>query len=392
MRKLCTVVFVVLLAGCVQVPKEINVNLNGIGGSDDSEGTSSGTSSLGIPSSSGGGWKETAAAVAGQVFLASEHGVLFYAFDTLAYPGQPVDLAARAQAVKNMKGIKGLTVSFVEGDEPVAVATTDGNGLAKVSWTPPKEGDYKLKAVITGRPEGVSEDVLKVSPSPLLVAARDKESEFVVIDLDHTVVDSSFFHVLLGNPTPMAGSVDVAKRISESYSIIYLTHRPDLLARKSKDWLARHKYPDGPLLVSELRDAFGDSGKFKTAKLKAVKKSYGNVKIGIGDKLSDAQAYVDNGLIAYLIPHYKEKPDDMQKMAGSIRKLDGRGRLNVVDGWREIEMGVFKGRKYNPSAYAGRLDRRAKQLAREQRRRREKERDRDDDDDDDEDEDDEDDD
>ena len=388
MKTICIAVLAGALVGCIQVPKEINVNLNS-GGKSNSAGDSGSdrTSSIGIPAAANGDWKDTAAQVAGQVFLAAEGGVLVYSFDTLAYPGEPVDLAARAQILKRMEGIEGLTVSFLDGEKVLGSATTDKDGLARFSWTPPKAGDYKLTAAIASLPEDVDEGILKLSPAPLLVAARAKDTEFVVIDLDHTVVDSSFFHVLLGNPTPMASSVDVTKRIAKSYSIIYLTHRPDLLTRKSKAWLDRQGYPAGPLLVSELKDAFGDSGKFKTAKLKAVKKSYGNVKIGIGDKLSDAQAYVDNGLTAYLIPHYKEKPKDMKKMSGNIRKLKGDGRLNVVDGWREIEMGIFKGRKYKPSTYAGRLERRAKQLAREERRRREAERAREDDDDDDDDED-----
>ena len=383
MKTICIAVLTGALVGCIQVPKEINVNLNN-GGESDSAGDSGSdrTSNIGIPRSSGGDWKDTAAQVAGQVFLAAEGGVLFYSFDTLAYPGEPVDLAARAQLLKRMKGIEGVTVSFLDGDKLLGCAHTDASGLAKLAWTPPRPGDYKLTAAIASLPEGVDEAILKLSPAPLLAAARAKDTEFVVIDLDHTVVDSSFFHVLLGNPTPMANSVEVTKRIAKSYSIIYLTHRPDLLTQKSKAWLDRHGYPTGPLLVSELTDAFGDSGKFKTAKLKAVKKSYPNVKFGIGDKLSDAQAYVDNGLTAYLIPHYKEKPEDMSEMARDIRKLRGRDRLNVVDGWREIEMGVFKGRSYKPSTYVGRLERRAKQLAREEQRRREAERARDDDDDD----------
>jgi len=369
------------LAGCVQVPKEINVNLNTGGGDKTTTGAESdGTSSLGIPSSSGGDWKQIAAGMAGQMFLAAENGVLFYAFDTLAYPGKPVDLAAKVQNVKSMKGIQGLTVSFVDAEGVIGSAITDENGLARFSWTAPEQGDYKLEAVIIARPEGVPQDVLGISPAPLLVAARPKDTQFVVIDLDHTVVDGSFFRVLLGDPTPMANSVEVTGRIAKSYSIIYLTHRPDLLTRKSKAWLARHGYPAGPLLVSELRDAFGDSGKFKTAKLKAVRNAYPNVKFGIGDKLSDAQAYVDNGLTAYLIPHYKEKPKNMRKMAGKIRKLKGRGRLNVVDGWREIEMGVFRGRKYDPSTYAARLERRARQLARQEQLRKQAEREEDDDD------------
>ena len=83
-------------------------------------------------------------------------------------------------------------------------------------------------------PDEDHRELLEVSPAPLLVAARAKEESFVVIDLDHTVVDSSFFRVLTFGAKPMADSVAVTNRIVQLYNIIYLTHRPDLMTRKSK--------------------------------------------------------------------------------------------------------------------------------------------------------------
>ena len=90
-------------------------------------------------------------------------------------------------------------------------------------------------------------------------------------------------------------------------------------------------YPPGPLLVSNLDEAFGDSGEFKTGRLGALTRAFPGVRSGIGDKASDAQAYVDNSLTAYFIPHYKSKPKDMRKTADKIRRLGDRGRLNVVE-------------------------------------------------------------
>ncbi len=376
----------VALAGCVNVPEKIDVNFNNGGSRQQDQAAPASRDPQApsqIPSVQGGSWREIATNVAGQVFLAAENGVLFYAFDTLAYPGEPVDLTIRLQSIDNFKDIKGATIGFYDADELLGSAETDDGGLAALSWTPPAVGNYALTARIDALPDGVDEEVLRVTPAPLLVAARDKQTQFVVIDLDHTVVASSFFRVLIGGARPMAESVDVTQRIASVYSIIYLTHRPDLMTRKSKGWLSDNGYPTGPLLVSELKQAFGDSGTFKTAKLKNLRKAFPNVRIGIGDKLSDAQAYVDNGLTAYLIPHYKEKPKNMRKMAKEIRRLRSRDRLHAVDGWREVEAGVFKGRSFPPATFARRLDRRADQLQADQDRRK---RHRDDDDDDDDDE------
>lgn len=328
-------------------------------------------------SGSRGGWKDILAGVAGSAILGAEQGALFYAYDTLAYPGKPVDLAVRLQSTSNLSGIEGVTVGFYQDSKLFGSAKTDEDGLAKIRCTPPKVGDYLFSARITAvglSPGGDDEQrkLLAVSETPLLVAAHDKETPIVVIDLDHTVVESSFFRVLIGGARRMRDSQEVTTRLARTYAIVYLTHRPDVLTVKSKKWLKANGFPHGALLVSRLKQAFGDSGKYKSGRLADLRKSFPNVKIGIGDKLSDAQAYVDNGLTAYLIPHYKQKPEDMRKMAGEIRRVRGRGRLHVVDSWREIEAGIYRGRSFSAKEFASRLERHAKKLQK-QRERKEKE-------------------
>ncbi|MGB2820373.1 MAG: hypothetical protein WBF17_05295 [Phycisphaerae bacterium] len=311
---------------------------------------------------------------AGDVFLNSDHGAVFYAYDTLAHPKKPVDLAVKLLSARDLRPIQGVTVSIYRGEWVAGRVNTDANGIASLRCIPPAAGNYTFTARIVAVPHESYQELLEVAPAEMLVAARDKETPFVVIDLDHTIVDSSFFRVLLDGGRPMPDSVAAVKRIAEVYSIIYLTHRPDLLTRKSKQFLTRNGYPPGPLLVSELKDVF-DSGEFKTAKLSEVRKAFPRVAVGIGDKLSDAQAYVDNGLTAYLIPHYKDKPEDMRKMAGQIRRLRGGERLHVVSGWREVQQGLFDGRSFPPATFATMLETRAARMEAEDRAREERDED-----------------
>lgn len=319
----------------------------------------------------GGDWKDIARDVAGRIFLEAEHGAVFYAFDTLAYPNEPVDLTAKLISARDLKPIPNVTVGIYRGQWLAGHARSNARGYARVRWVPPKAGNYTFTARIVSVPAGRYAELLEVSAAPMLVAARTKETPFVVIDLDHTVVDSSFFRVLLDGGTPMADSVAVTKRIAKAYSIIYLTHRPDVLTRKTKLWLRRHGYPPGPLLVSDMEDIF-DSGRFKTAKLAALQKAFPATAIGIGDKHSDAQAYVDHGLVAYLIPHYKRKPKDMRKAAQKIARLRGRGRLHVVSDWRQIEAGIFGKRSFPASAFCRSLSRQATEIEARQRQRKDR--------------------
>ena len=331
---------------------------------------------------SDGGWQDLVTDVAGGIFLGAEKGIIFYAYDVLTYPREPVELAANVQMARILEDVPDVTVGFYRDSKLVGSAKTDDDGLASLRWTPPKAGDHFFTAKIIAVPDEDYKDMLEVSPAPLLVAARPKETPFVVIDLDHTVVGSSFFRVLLGGAKPMTNSVEVTGKIAKKYSIIYLTQRPALLTRKSKLWLKDNRYPTGVLLLSDLREALSGSGKFKTNRLAETKKSFPGIQMGIGDKPSDAQAYVDNGMTAYLLPHYKEKSKDLKKKAKQIRDLRGQGRLHVVADWSEIEAGILERRKFPPETFVSHLESRARQLQLEEKKRKEKEDEDEEDDDD----------
>jgi hypothetical protein len=313
----------------------------------------------------GGGWADAVRRVFGEVFVDAENGAVFYAFDTMAHPRQPVDLVAKLRGAADLKPIAGATVAFTRGDWVAGRITTDANGVAAMRWTPPEAGNYSFEAGIVAVPNENFRDMLGVKAS-LLVAARDAKTPQVVVDLDHTVVDSSFFLVMVGGGKPMADSVEVLGRISRRYGIIYLTHRPDLLTRKSKRWLADNGYPSGPLLVSQMKD-LAEGGKFKSARLAALRRDFPGVAVGIGDKLSDAQGYVDNGMSAYLIPDGKQDPKDMRALAAEVRALRGQGRLQAVENWRQIEQGIFSGRQFPPEDFARELEARAARMEAEKR-------------------------
>lgn len=312
------------------------------------------------------GWSKVAEQVAGGVFLGAEHGVVFYAFDVLAKPDEQVRLAARLRTPRLIGEIEDATVGFFHDDKFIGEVITDDQGWAILNWDPNGPGDYELEARILKAPKDEDQDMVKATPAPLFVRVRPADTKFVVIDLDHTLVDSSFTRVLVGGGAPMADSQRVAKRIAKQYDIIYLTHRPDIMTHTSKTWLRRYKYPSGPLLVSKLTQALSSSEKFKTAKLAEVLKEFPNVQIGIGDKLGDAKAYAANGLKAYLIPHYDHRDDDeIREMADDIRALPAQSNIQVVRGWQQVEKGIFKEKTFAAEEFAKWLDKQAKEVERE---------------------------
>ena len=325
-------------------------------------------------------WKAAVIEAAAGIALGVEHGTLFYTFDMLARPGEKADLVARVQYAQEMKPVEDVAVEFRLGSALLGRVATDDDGYARLAWAAPGAGDHDVAVKIVAVPDEKYDEMLKVSPASLLVSVRPSATRFVVIDLDHTVVASSFVHVLADDAKPMDRAAESVKTIAKTYSVIYLTHRPDLLASKSKRWLSEHKFPRAPLLVSSLSEAFGDSGEFKTGRIKTLRERFPGVAIGIGDKFSDAEAYVANGMAAYLIPDYdrdEDDPKDLRKLAKKIRDLDPK--IHVVDTWQEVLAGLFKGQAFPTAAYAARLEARADTL----QRQRDRKKDDDDDDDDD---------
>ncbi len=314
----------------------------------------------------GGGWTDllkTGAEVATRHVLGAEEGALFYAYDMLAYPSEPTKLTARIHDSRTLSAIAGVTVTFYKDEDAlIGSAVTDEDGAATVEVVPNAVGDYYFSARITEVIGGLPKELLNVGPTPLLVATRDKDTSFIIVDLDHTVVDSSFLHVLAGSAKPMADSQDVLGRLAKRYSLIYMTHRPEEMGRSTKQWLIDKGFPRAPLLMSQKSDLVRGSGTYKTERLAEILRAFPNVQIGIGDKISDTRAYLDNGLTAYLIPHYKRKPDDMREMADKIATLPQSDSLHVVNGWEEIEVGVFHNMAYPADRFIERLRRRADEI------------------------------
>jgi hypothetical protein len=333
----------------------------------------------------GGGWQDALADVAGGVMLDSEEGILFHGYDAMAYPAQKTQLMVRVQLIKRMKGISDVTVTFYDEDnEELGSAVTNGSGIAKYPFTPPKEGNYPFTAKIVDLPDDVNGDADKIESTPILVMTRNKQAKFIVIDLDHTVVASSFNRVLTFGAKPMPKAKDVLERIEKDldYNVIYLTHRPGLMTRKSKDWLVENGFPQGPLLAAQLSDIPNNEG-YKADQIAKLKEAYPNTRIGVGDKIGDARAYISNDLATFLLPHLKEGADakDMYALAKEIEDLPAHEDLYVVTNWREVEVAIFNEVRFPAKVYVRRLRQRADEQADREDREDDDDEDEDDDDD-----------
>ena len=284
------------------------------------------------------------------------------ASDLLVEAGQEAAVEASLGTGLRKEGLEGKRIQFFLGERMLGEARTDGGGTATLRWkTPEKAADYHIRAALN--PADQADD--KVADADILVAARPKDTTLVVVDLDKTVVQSGFFSVLVGIAKPMPGAAVVLGRLAKDNTVVYLTHRPDFLAVTSKRWLTENGFPPGPVLTSTMTTLLTGSGPYKMARLAAVKKTFPNILVGIGDKISDSKVYAENGIrpILLLQPDWSEHdPEKFEKLADELAALPDS--VQVVGEWREIAAICFEKATFAKRDMEKRLRDAAKELRR----------------------------
>lgn len=287
------------------------------------------------------------------VLLGTEKGHLFTAYDTLALPGEPVELRIRHQSGDLLADRAGHVVHFCRDGRLYRAAETDDDGIASVTFTPSAPGQHLFTVAFS--PNGFADE--PPSPVGLRVACMAADTPIMIVDLDKTLVASGFEEVLIGDPAPMPNSQEVMKRLAGRYRVVYLTHRPYYFATKSKAWLGRCGYPPGAVLLSEVGAFLKGSEAFKSGVLLALRRRFKRIRIGIGDKPADAKAYHDNGIQAFLIlqPDPAEGLEALRELAQELAELPDS--VQVLTDWCEIERAVLGGATYPRSRVQAQLGR-----------------------------------
>ncbi len=269
-------------------------------------------------------------------------------------------LTASLRTGLKLDGIEGKRLQFLQDDKVLSEVRTNRTGDAVLKWkVPAKPGDY----VFTVRLNHDDQLAKPVADMTLLVAARPKDTPLVIVDLDKTVVASGFAAVLLGEAKPMDSAGVVLQHVAKTATVVYLTQRPDFLGAMSKRWLAANGFPQGPVLTSTLGALLAGSGPYKNARLAEIRKTYANVGVGIGDKLTDAKVYADNGLRSLLLLQVdwtETEPKYYEKLADDLAVLPDT--VQVVTNWSQISSALFDKTAFPPAPIEKRLRDMAKEL------------------------------
>jgi len=186
-------------------------------------------------------------------------------------------------------------VVYVDGKE-VYRGKTNREGYMDVDPRFPEGATrFEARAVIDGTELSDTARVFKV-----------KGPTIVVVDIDQTISNTDYDSLLSGEDDdlksqPLPDAPEVLHRIAEDFTICYLTARPRELLDKTKRWLRTHKFPAAPVVSSESLGDVMNQQKYKQTTIAEIKDSVPHVLIGIGDSVTDSEAYGASGMLTLVL-------------------------------------------------------------------------------------------
>lgn len=226
-------------------------------------------------------------------------------YDALTHPGTAVSVSAQVAWSGILffhPHIHGTTVKFYAGGALVGSATTGDEGMATISFVPTTTG----YTIITAK---VVSSWLEGNDARIVVGSFPATAKFLVTDIDKTIAMTNELSFLFSsNPAdtaPMPYSVEALMFASaHGWQVIYLTARDHSATVKTKDWELLNHYPVGCSFFKDVNlGNLLSSEKYKQDKIAALKGAgFPNIKIGVGNMPSDAQAYLANGMAALILP------------------------------------------------------------------------------------------
>ncbi len=340
--------------------------------SSPSGGSSGGASAAGAVGG-GGSVQSQAVDAVSAVLGGGRRGVLFFGEDILATPGASIQPAARVRNWDGRQRMDGIVVAFYDDDSREiarAITNKDGWATCKPMAAAGRPGLTIFTARVLKVPEIMPREILDLPPATVVVSVQTPATRFVVVDLDGTLCTggkSGFLRVaFLDGGKMRVGSQRAMVAIAKRYRVIYLTHRPVDLTRRSRKWLRSNGYPAGPILLSRFSEAVGDSEKYKTRRLREIRRVFPNLLFGIGDKAGDIVAYRKAGMTAIWTPWYKAKWKDMQKAAREINAMRD-AKVIVCANWRQVQSAVAGKYTCSPNRFARQLQTQAGRIRQAER-------------------------
>ncbi len=250
-------------------------------------------------------------------------------YDQLVQPGESVKMTAKLEHDGPLgvnPDMRDYPLTFnlpARGEKGIhQVRTTDG-GLAWKRFSLP--ANEKGPGPIPFTASFAGSDRHKPAEQSGRIFLWPKDALILITDIDHTISDLSQLKVPFVDPKDnpaLPGAPEALTELAKQYRIVYLTARDDALFNYTRRWLKEKGFPDGPCFCRDFYPGQTQEG-FKKKFIEDLKKQFPNLNVGVGDRESDAAAYLAHDINSYIIDPEKKRdlPND------AVR----------VDSWKEIK-------------------------------------------------------
>ncbi|MGE0709348.1 MAG: hypothetical protein AB7N76_34935 [Planctomycetota bacterium] len=221
---------------------------------------------------------------------AAQAGVKIQTYDALASPGGSTQLGAKFE-----RGLMGWVWSPDLEKKQVEV----GFGGQTFSGRTDDEGMIRFPITAPSQP-GVYSFTAKYKKTSAVGKLYVTNKPLAIVDIDGTISDLPDWQVPFrgAKAKTFPGSPELLRDLSRTHQVVYLTARDDVWNSQTRAFLARHNFPDGPVIYNELGQ--GNHGEFKLAKIRELRAMGLNPALGIGNAETDAYAYETAGIPSYI--------------------------------------------------------------------------------------------
>ena len=246
-----------------------------------------------------------ACAVGGIVLLAGcfwQRDTLLYVRDEVCTPGDTITLTAKLEENDwHWEDVEGKPLSFtnVKGGDKIEFLggdVTDREGRARVSFRPPAPGDYTIECQFAGAPG------LRPTSFRARVLCQQPARYGIILDIDKTLAATSIKDVFAGRlrlALPLdLDTVRVVNDLAKEYDLFIVTSRPRTQAAAVLDWLTGNGFPRVPTFFYDPRAEAIRPAMAKRKIIQDLKRRDPFIAVGIGDRESDLEGYMRDGLLA----------------------------------------------------------------------------------------------
>lgn len=218
------------------------------------------------------------------------------------------------------KDLEHVRVRFFVSEREVGDTKSDDEGVADIERALDAEvGQFEARAVVDGRELRAAGRVF----------AWDRQRVSIAVDIDHTIAQTEYEDLLDNDQEegsdPLKRSVSTLRRLAADFQILYLTGRPRSLLDKTRAWLREREFPAGPVITAESVRQMLRPGAFKQQKLRSLRNAWPRLLIGIGNTVSDAEAYGASEMLTLILS--KEPGRDFGRHALVFKDWKALGRF-----------------------------------------------------------------